>query len=166
MTSHLFGGIWCSSSSTYALRRTCEDNKTSDMVRDVIFKSAYVDDFLPSFKSVDQAREAMHEARKIISYGGFNLTKFVVNDPQLLAEIAAGDRAKEVAISPYVSKALCIHWDVTGDYFYYVNQSFVVTSLVTRRSVLKQVASMYDPLGVILPVIIQGRIIFQESTCL
>ena len=45
MTSHLFGGIWCSSSSTYALRRTCEDNKTSDMVRDVIFKSANVDDF-------------------------------------------------------------------------------------------------------------------------
>ena len=115
MTSHLFGGIWCSSSSTYALRKRCEDNKTSDMVRDVIFKSAYVDDFLPSFKSVDQARGAMHEAKKIISYGCFNLTKFVLNDRQLLAEITAGDRAKEVSISLYVSKALGIHWDVTGD---------------------------------------------------
>ena len=56
MTSHLFGGIWCSSSSMYALRKTCEDNKTSDMVRDVIFISAYVDDFGPSFKSIDQAK--------------------------------------------------------------------------------------------------------------
>ena len=104
----------------------------------------------------------MHEAKKVISYGGFNLTKFVVNDPQLLAEIAAGDRAKEVSISPYVSKALGIYWYVTGDYFYYVNQSVVDTSLVTRRSVLKQVASMYDPLGIILPVIIQGALFFRS----
>lgn len=164
MTSHLFGGVWCSSASTYALRKTCEDNATSDMVRDVICKSAYVDDFLPSFKSVDEAIVVMRETKQVLSHGGFNLTKFVVNDSQLLTEIAVADRAKEVSISPCVSKALGIHWDVTGDYFYYVNQSVVDTSRVTRRSVLKQVASMYDPLGVILPVIIQGRIIFQEST--
>ena len=106
----------------------------------------------------------MHEAKKIISYGGFNLTKFVVNDTQLLAEIAAGHRAKDISISSYVSKALDIHWDVTGDYFYYDNQSLVDPSLVTRRSVLKHVASMYDPLRVILSIVIQGRIIFQECT--
>ena len=29
MTRHVFGGVWCSSAATYALRRTADDNKTS-----------------------------------------------------------------------------------------------------------------------------------------
>ena len=34
MTSHLFGGVWCSSSSTYILRRTVEDAETTDLIKD------------------------------------------------------------------------------------------------------------------------------------
>ena len=30
MTSHLFGGEWCASSSAYALRRTAEDRASID----------------------------------------------------------------------------------------------------------------------------------------
>ena len=108
MTSHLFGGVWCSSSSTYALRKTCQDNPVSDSVRKMISRSFYVDDMLPSFTSIDAARQAIFEAKRIISYGGFNLTKFVANDPTLMAEIDADDRAPEIKISSVVvSKALC-----------------------------------------------------------
>ena len=62
-----------------------------------------------------------------------------------------------------VTGALGIHWDVNGD-FYYAHHPVVVDSRVTRRAVLRQVLSMYDPLGAILPLIIEGRIIFQQST--
>ena len=63
-----------------------------------------------------------------------------------------------------VTGALGIHWDVNGDFFYYVHHPVVVDSRVTRRVVLRQVSSMYDPFGAILPLIIEGRIIFQQST--
>ena len=36
MTSHLFGGVWCSSSSSYALK------KTSELTNDAIVKNIYV----------------------------------------------------------------------------------------------------------------------------
>ena len=36
MTSHLFGGVWCASSSTYALRRIVDDFPTSDLIVDTV----------------------------------------------------------------------------------------------------------------------------------
>ena len=96
--------------------------------------------------------------------GGLNLTKFVVNDSALLANIAVPNRAEQVVeiTSEVVSKGLGTCWDVTTDSFYYVNRPLVdVVSNVTRRSILKQVSSMYDPLGLITPIVLKGRMIFQ-----
>ena len=35
---------------------------------------------------------------------------------------------------------------------------------MTRRSILSLTSSLYDPLGLISPIVIQGRMLFQEST--
>ena len=46
MTSHVFGGIWCASSSTFALRQTLlDDPGISELVRDTVSRSFYVDDW-------------------------------------------------------------------------------------------------------------------------
>ena len=164
MTSHVFGGVWSGSSSTYPLRRTCQDNDVSDLVSDVITRSFYVDDLLRSTASLSEAREVIVDTRRVLSMGGFNLTKFVVNDSALLADIAVPDRAEQVVeiTSEVVSKALGTCWDVTPDSFYYVNRPLVdVVSNVTQRSILKQVSSMYDPLGLITPIVLKRRMIFQ-----
>ena len=164
MTSHVFGGVWSGSSSTYALRRTCQDNDVSDLVSDVITRSFYVDDLLRSSASLSEAREVIVDTRRVLNMGGFNLTKFVVNDSALLADIAVPDRSEQVVeiTSEVVSKALGTCWDVTADSFYYVNRPLVdVVSNVTQRSILKQVSSMYDPLGLITPIVLKGRMIFQ-----
>ena len=44
MKSHLFGGVFCLSSSTYALRRTADEFSSSQLVRDTIYNDFYVDD--------------------------------------------------------------------------------------------------------------------------
>ena len=164
MTSHLFGGVWSGSSSTYALTRTCQDNDVSDLISDVITRSFYVDDLLRSSASLSEAREVIVDTQQVLSMGGFNLTKFVVNDSVLLADIAVLDRAEQVVeiTSEVVSKALSTCWDVTTDRFYYVNRPLVdIVSNVTQRSVLKQVSSMYDPLGLITPIVLKWRMSFQ-----
>ena len=60
MTSHLFGGVWCASSSAYALRRTVLDTEVSPLVRDVITQNFYVDDLLCSVKTKREATEILH----------------------------------------------------------------------------------------------------------
>ena len=164
MTSQVFGGVWSGSSSTYALTTTCQDNDVSDLISDVITRSFYVDDLLRSSASLSEAREVIVDTQQVLSMGGFNLTNFVVNDSALLADIAVLDRAEQVVeiTSEVVSKALSTCWDVTTDRFYYVNRPLVdIVSNVTQRSVLKQVSSMYDPLGLITPIVLKGRMSFQ-----
>ena len=136
MTSYVFGGVWSGSCSTYALRRTCQDNDVSDLVSDVITRSFYIDDLLRSSASLSEAREVIVDTRRVLSMVGFNLTKFVVNDSALLADIAVPDRAEQVVEITFevVSKALGTCWDVTADSFYYLN-SPLVDLFLTLRSV-------------------------------
>ena len=117
MTSHLFGGVWCASSSTYALRKIVQDTSTDELVTDTICRSFYVDDMLRSVRTREEAADVIRGTKEALKYGGFNLTKYVVNDTQLLESIDVTDRAKEVKeITPEMySKALGIRWDVNGD---------------------------------------------------
>ena len=166
MTSHLFGGVWCASSSTFALRRVVQDVSSSDLVCDTVNRAFYVDDMLKSVSSLDEAVEVISGTRAALMSGGFNLTKFVVNDSRLLPFIAEEDRAKEVKeiTAEAFSKALGIHWDVADDSFFYVSRCCESSSVVTKRVMLKQVSSMYDPLGLISPIVMQGKMLFQEVT--
>ncbi|KAJ8047036.1 hypothetical protein HOLleu_05918 [Holothuria leucospilota] len=87
MTSHLFGGIWCSSSSSFALRRTPVDcDYASPQVKDTVEKAFYVDDCLKSVSTKDDARMIIRDTPSVLRYGGFNLTKFIVNDLSILSD--------------------------------------------------------------------------------
>ena len=165
MNAHIFGGVWCACVATYALRRTLSDQAVEDeYVRDVVNRSFYVDDCLQSVSNRAEAEKVVVEVKGVLAKGGFNLTKFVTNDEQILAGIREVDRAKEVKEfnKAEVSKALGVSWDVQADQFNIrIN---IKQQEVTRKVMLSTIASMYDPLGLVSPCIITGRMLFQEAT--
>ena len=87
MSSHLFGGLWSGTASTYVLRRICDDNQVSELVRDVTYRSFYIDDLLRLAMCGDEAREVINDVQDALNLGGFNLTKFTASDPSLAAEV-------------------------------------------------------------------------------
>jgi len=166
MRRHVFGGVWCAASSTYALRRTVNDDPTvSALVRSVVLDSFYVDDCLVSTHDSSDIRTIFVEVTKQIAKGGFRLTKFVTNC-EVAEEIPVQDRAKEINLLSEDSsaKALGIKWNVQGDYFGFSNTEYTHVEALTRRHMLSTVASIYDPLGLAAPVIIVGRLLFQDAT--
>ncbi|KAJ8019307.1 hypothetical protein HOLleu_42169 [Holothuria leucospilota] len=166
MTSHLFGGVWCASSSTYALRRTVIDPPCGDpLIRYTVDNSFYVDDCLSSVTSSSLAKVIIRELPQTLSLGGFKLTKFVANDEKLLAEVSKECRAKEIREfgETSESRALGVKWMVSPDEFFFeVGQP--MDGLVTRRRMLSIVASIFDPLGLIGPLVMTGKLLFQEAT--
>ena len=168
MNVHIFGGVWCACIATYAMRRTLQDQKIEDdVVCDIINRSFYVDDCLTSFSSVDEAKKVVEDVKQVLNTGGFNLTKFVTNDEGVLLEIDEEDRAKEIKdVKEFdrdvVSKALGVIWDVKEDVFKI--RVDVKKKDVTRKSMLSTIASMYDPLGLVSPCVITGKMLFQEAT--
>lgn len=167
MKSHLFGGIWCSAASTYALRRTVIDHPNPHpLVVKAIMKCTYVDDCLVSVNSRDDIELLLGELPKTMITGGFPLTKFVVNDPSLIELIPEEDRAKEVReFGPEsAGRALGVAWNIQDDVFKFAVRDLDLGNGLTRKAMLKITASIFDPLGLVLPWIMPGKLIFQRAT--
>ena len=165
MTSHLFGGVWCTSSSTYALRRTVnEPPAVEPLVEYAINHAFYVDDCLISVPDVASGRTVIKEAPLVLANGGFNLTKFAVNDV-LFSEVAESCRSKGVVEfgTECETKALGVNWRIAIDEFFFAIQRDLNVPL-SRRSMLSLISSIYDPLGLISPIVLGGRLLFQEAT--
>ena len=164
MTGHVFGGIWCSSSSTYALRRTVDDSpNVHALVKDCVSRSFYVDDCLISVNDKNDAKVIIDGTRSVLSKGGFHLTKFISNESDVLSMIPEEEQAKEAKELNPCSKALGVRWNVLEDEFYF-DVKVQNGEVVTRRVMLSVVASCFDPLGLISPFIVGGKLLFQEVT--
>lgn len=165
MSSHVFGGIWCASSSTFALRQSLKDNECPEIVERAVCKDMYVDDLLSSVPTVAEGRELASGTSEVLAKGGFRLTKFLSNYPEALKDIPEGDRTEESKdISEQTnSKVLGLQWNVRNDDFTY-RPIPSAGGQVTKRSMLSEVSSLYDPLGLVSPIILLGRLLFQEAT--
>ena len=104
--------------------------------------------------------------KQIFSQGGLILTKFVVNDNVLLDHIDDCDRVQDIkGIVPDIHcKALGIQWEVSSDKFGYKYNASEQQTCTNRRCILDRISSMYDPLGLISSVVLQGKILFQAAT--
>ena len=108
----------------------------------------------------------IHGCKAAVKNGGFNLTKYVTNDYELLSTIDVNNRADEVRdlTSDMNNRALGVKFDVNEDAFYYVMKQVCARDDVTRRIMLSNIATMYDPLRLITPIAVRGKILFQEAT--
>ena len=166
MTRHVFGGVWCGSSATYALRKAAESNICSRGTRDIINNSFYVDDCLVSLPTSGEANAALKDTKDVLKHSGFQLTKFASNDTSVLEGISEEDcQQHPVDVLLADCKALGMKWNLGQDTFYF-NKEFDVATKITRRHILKVIASIFDPLGLICPLLVEGRVIFQEVTLL
>jgi len=169
MTVHLFGGVWSPSCANYALHRTAEDNAdgyASDTVKTVL-ENFYVDDCLKALATDEEAIQIVTELCKLLTNGGFRLTKWISNSRRVMASIPEEERAKVMknldlnhALFP-IERALGVHWDTNTDMLGIQNKP--KEKVRTRRGLLSVLSSVYDPLGFVCPFVLQAKKIFQNE---
>ena len=166
MTRHVFGGVWSPCAAIYALRRTTIDNPDFDpIVLQTILESFYVDDCLKSLPTEDQLATVIQGVKHLLHLGGFNLTKFNCNRECLSELVAEHDISADVmkSIPESSCKVLGVQWNIADDVFHFEFKG-QRSDQVTRRSILSTIASSFDPLGLVGPVLVTGKLIFQECT--
>ena len=168
MEVHLFGATSSPSCCNFALKRTAEDNKgefPEEVVR-TVKRNFYVDDCLKSVKSAKNAVEFVHQLRSILSKGGFRLTKWLSNSSEVLDCIPRVERAPSVLdldldkVNPPIQRTLGLKWDLEKDEF-----TFKVTLRDrpnTRRGILNMTSFVYDPLGLVAPVVLTANKLLQD----
>jgi hypothetical protein len=161
--------VWCSAISTYVLRRTVADCADVDpLLARAVIDCTYVDDCLVSINEKAEALTVINDLPKLLQRGGFTLTKFTANSLDLVEAIPALHRAPSVhEFSDSSSgKALGVCWNFQRDVFSFSLADFseVHEGVLTRRAMLRLTASIYDPLGLVLPWVICGKLLLRRAS--
>ncbi|KAL6463232.1 hypothetical protein MHYP_G00276230 [Metynnis hypsauchen] len=131
-----------------------------------VMKDFYVDDGITSIDSTENAIKLARQARELCALGGLRLHKFVSNSKAVLESIPSTERAKHVKELDLafgdlpLERTLGILWHTQSDCFKFKIK--LKNQPATRRGILSTVASLYDPLGFVAPVLLIGKRILQE----
>ena len=87
-TRHIFGAKDSPTCANFALQKTARDNITKyPDAAQAVFDKFYMDDYLDSVDSKEQAILRSRQLVEMLQLGGFKLTKFVSNVSGLLGEL-------------------------------------------------------------------------------
>ena len=166
LTSHIFGAKDSPSCANFCLKRAAEDSKGrfSDEAVNAVTKDFYVDDFVKSVRTVNEASSLANEVTCLLSEAGFRLMKWMSNSREVLSEIPDRERARptldlDLENLP-VERTLGVQWDVERDAFLF--KVHVPHQPSTKRGILSAVSSLYDPMGFVCPVILEAKKILQK----
>ncbi|XP_062533926.1 uncharacterized protein LOC134202938, partial [Armigeres subalbatus] len=125
----------------------------------------YVDDCLTGASSVEEAIERRRQITELLKRGGFSTRKWATNDPAVLQDIPPSERAVNLIqeLDPEASmKTLGVRWNFGDDTFTFSSSCDEAKNLSSKRDVLSMIARIFDPLGLIGPVIIPAKAFMQE----
>ncbi|XP_053391972.1 uncharacterized protein LOC128554687 [Mercenaria mercenaria] len=168
MTVHLFGATSSPGCANFGLKRIALDNEGlfGSAAADFIQSDFYVDDGVKSLATVREAISLIEAIKSMCSKGGLRLHKFVSNKKEVIQSLAPEDRAKDLVNIDLVrdklpiERALGVSWCIESDTFQF--HIALKDRPLTRRGILSSVSCLYDPLGLIAPVILLGKQILQQ----
>ena len=164
MIVHIFGARSSPNCAKYGLNKLATDYGGNSLAKDFIQSNFYVDDGLCSTKSVTDAIELLNHTRDICANANLHVHKLLSNRPEVLRAFPPCDSAVEtdnVNLCCSTERALGVLWSLKSDSFKY--EYTASTEPYTRRNMLSALASLYDPMGLISPLILSGRIILQNA---
>ncbi|KFD48527.1 hypothetical protein M513_10604 [Trichuris suis] len=88
MTVHIFGAICSPAVCTYVLRKSAEDHKEQfPHVWRKVTSNFYVDNYLDSFASANEATSSCQQLTQLLSRGRFHLTKWISSSRSVLKTV-------------------------------------------------------------------------------
>lgn len=131
-------------------------------VGEIIRNKMYVDDCVDSYDDEKTAIQSLSRIRKILQGGNFVLHKFTSNSKEVMQELVGSSVSEKEFVfeNEEITSTLGVKWIIPQDTF-----SFTVKKLKpsqgTKRSVLSELASLFDPIGILSPIITTAKILYQ-----
>ncbi|XP_018393048.1 PREDICTED: uncharacterized protein LOC108772091 [Cyphomyrmex costatus] len=129
----------------------------------VLTKHLYVDDLLTGANTIEDARTLRNEIIALLSRGGFNIRQWASNERQIIDDLdPEAINAGLTLDRNHPLKTLGLTWHASDDVLCYSVRSVKQTEKITKREVVSKLASIYDPLGIVGPVILYGKKLMQD----
>lgn len=129
----------------------------------VIKNDLYVDDLLTGAATFDEALTLRNEIDALLRRGNLNLRQWASNDTNLLEGLPSNHvNLKLQSKEDNTIKTLGVHWKSEQDSIIYTVHPTPLNGRVTKRVILSDIARVFDPLGLLGPVITHAKLIMQR----
>ncbi|XP_049279325.1 uncharacterized protein LOC125761836 [Anopheles funestus] len=145
-----------------------EDGNAFPVASRIVLEETYMDDVLSGADSVDEAIEAQRELKQLLAQGGFPIRKWCSNSQRFLEQIPEEDREKKVKLEEKgvneTIKVLGVCWDPNADIFFisYHPELSSTEQQLTKRIMYSEIARLFDPLGLVSPVVVLAKLLTQR----
>ena len=131
---------------------------------ETVLESTYMDDSMDSVEGDEAAVQLYHELKGLWDKAGMKTHKWLSNSPKVMELISNPGPVKSFtigAIDILATKTLGVVWKPDEDCLSFdLKEDDIVK--YTKRSFLKRVASVFDPLGFITPYVLSAKVLMQE----
>uniref|UniRef100_A0A4Y0BGQ3 Integrase catalytic domain-containing protein n=1 Tax=Anopheles funestus TaxID=62324 RepID=A0A4Y0BGQ3_ANOFN len=154
--------------ATRTLIQLANDEGTSyPLAATILKRDFYVDDLFSGGANASEVSELVRQLIALLGKGGLQLRKWASNNETVLQQVPTEHRAIDTSIefsSDHVIKTLGLHWEPKSDTLRYNIdlQLGLPNEQLTRRTLLSLIARIYDPLGLVGPVITTAKIFMQK----
>ncbi|XP_041981020.1 uncharacterized protein LOC121734443 [Aricia agestis] len=157
------------------------------LAADKVLKDFYMDDLMTGCSSVNEGIEIYKQISQLLEKGGFKLQKWNSNSKELLMEINSlaekredqecaekeskdkqedrkkDNKGKEIEIKlDNTTKILGLTWNRKDDRFQYTVNLPPTSGPATKRTIISDIARLFDPLGWIAPSVVIAKIFIQK----
>lgn len=170
MSSMIFGAASSPFTALYIKNKNALEyqNKYPDAV-DAILNNHYMDDYLGSLDNIEEAAKITRDIVFIHKQACLEMRGWVSNEPAALKLIPSDLRHQqnsEVSLGSFPEnvRTLGLIWHPATDTIgFNISSAITIPDKITKRAVLSQLMRVFDPLGLLSPLTIRGRILFQNA---
>lgn len=158
-------GVNCAPFLALRVLKDIADNECNGFpeVQDGLRYQTYVDDICLGADTEELLLKVQSELKAVLGRSALELKKWSSNSRRVLSDVAAADRVSDVINfddkEGGMIKVLGLRWEPVKDVFGF--DVHPVTKVVTKRSVLSTIATIFDPIGFLAPVIFHAKHIMQ-----
>lgn len=161
---HVFGNSPSPAVAIYCLRQSVKDGDPE--VKNFVNRDFYVDDGLKSLPTDKEVVDLLKNTQRTLAGSNLRLHTIASNSKEVLKAFPPQDHASDLKDLDLRSDmlptqhSLGLNWSLKYDTFTF--EIATDTKPFTRRGVLSTINSIFDPLGFVAPVTIQGKFIMRE----
>lgn len=129
-----------------------------------IFTNFYMDDWLLSTNSVEEMQLLKTQVSQCLSNHGLTLRKFMSNNSKVVFDSDYSKHRNNLYTVPINNqlgtKTLGLNWIPSEDVLFC--NADISTTTITKRAILAAISKIYDPLGILSPVVVVAKLIMQQ----
>ena len=163
MTVHIFGAKSSPCCANFNLRQTVVKfgHLYEQLISKIVYSTFYADNCLVSLPTVHEAILAQQGLHELLAKRGFRLRKWITNSDEVLQSIPESEHTEasqgHSLEDSMGDRLLGMLWRLKDDVFAFTVE--MPQKSLTRRGMLSMLSSLFDPLGFVSPVILEGRMV-------